>query len=54
MVLSTCLEVVVQLSSACSVVKHGLLWHGMLREKGTRGVGGLGGDTHKDISGFLE
>lgn len=37
-VLSTCLEVIVQFSSACSIVKHGILWHGMLKEEGTRGV----------------
>lgn len=54
MVLSACLEVVVQLSSDCSVVKHGMLWHGMLKEMGTRGVSGLRGYTHKHISGFLE
>lgn len=53
MVLSACLEVVVQLSSACSVVKCGVMWHGMLKEKGTRGSG-LGEYTHKHISGFLE
>lgn len=53
MVLSACLEVVVQLSSACSVVKHGCVVAWNVEGRGNQ-RSGLGGYTHKHISGFLD